>query len=148
MKLDKGRAPLQTSTVENLGSRSPTGEIPVWLLVVDAGHLRVLSQESISNLVDLEAYRTADVLMLETVEERARLGALRIRLIPTAIVPERRLKIPADAFDICGEYLDRSHVWLEQSSSHLDIYTATYVQTVLAKPPSEFLPSSFQKQSN
>ena len=146
VKLDKGRAPLQSSTVDRLASNSKGEQIAVWLLVVDPGHLRVLSQQEISDLVDLEAYSTADALKIETREERERLGALRMRLVRTAIVPERRLKIPADAFDVCGEYLDRTHVWLEQSSSQLDVYMATYVQRVLAIPPSEFLPSTFREE--
>ncbi len=85
------------------------------------------------------------MLNLETREERERLVALRMRLIPTSIVPERRLKIPSEAFDVCGEFLDRTYVWLEQSFSDLEIYTATYVQKVLAIPPSQFLPSIFQE---
>jgi hypothetical protein len=138
---------LQSSAVGRLARNSKDEQVTVWLLVVDPGHLRVLSQQEISSLVDLEAYNTADVLMLETTEERLRIGALRMRLIRTAIVPERRLKIPADAFDVCGEYLDRTHVWLEQSFSQLDVYTATYVQRVLAIPPSQFLSAAFQEEA-
>jgi hypothetical protein len=142
--VEKGRAPLQASTVERLASPSAGDQIPVWLLVVDPGHLRVLSQQEIGSLVDLNSLASADALALETQEERQRLGALRMRLISTMIVPERRLKIPMDAFDVCGEYLDRTHVWLDQSSPHVDVYTATYLQRVLAFPPSQFLPATFQ----
>jgi hypothetical protein len=137
---------LQTRTVERLGPASAGEQIPVWLFVVDPGHLRVFSQQEIASLVDLDAFTNADPLALETREERERLGSLRMRLISTTIVPERRLKIPSDAFDVCGEYLDRTHVWLEQSSSHIDVYTATYVQRVLAIPPSQFLPGTFQTE--
>jgi len=144
--LDKGRAPLQTITVERLGSQSPSDQIPVWLFVIDPGHLRVFSQQEIASMVDLEAFTSADVFALETREERERLGALRMRIISSTIVPERRLKIPSDAFDICGEYLDRTHVWLDQSSSRLDVYTATYVQRALALPPSRFLPATFDSK--
>jgi hypothetical protein len=145
VRLDKGRAALQTATVERLSSPTPGDQIPVWLLVVDPGHLRVLSQQEVNSRVNLESYGTIDVLNLETREERERLVALRMRLIPTSIVPERRLKIPSEAFDVCGEFLDRTYVWLEQSFSDLEIYTATYVQKVLAIPPSQFLPSIFQE---
>ena len=141
--VDRGRAPLQAGMVERLAPPVAGDHIPVWLFVVDPGHLRVFSRQEIASLVDLEAFASADPLALETQEERERLGGLRMRLIETSIVPEKRLKIPSDAFDVCGEYLDRTHVWLEQSSSHLDVYTATYVQRVLAIPPSRFLPAAF-----
>lgn len=144
VKLDKGRAPLQASTVERLGPPPPgSDQIPVWLFVVDPGHLRVSSQQEIASLVDLDAFTSANPLALETREERERLGSLRVRLISTKIIPDKRLVIPSDAFDVCGEYLDRAHVWLDQSSSHLEVYTATYVQRVLAIPPSQFLPGTF-----
>ncbi len=147
VSLDKGRVPLQSGTVERFGVRAAGSEIPVWLLVVDPGHLRVFSMQEMESLIDLAEVDRADTLTLETREERERLAALRMRLISTAIVVDRRqLKIPAEAFDICGEYLDRTHVWLEQSSpSHVDVYTATYVQRVLEIPPSQFLPTTFQR---
>jgi hypothetical protein len=112
--------------------------------VVDPGHLRVLSQQEVNTRFDPDSYGSADVLELETREERQRLAALRLRLIRSAIVPERRLKIPSEAFDVCGEYLDRTCVWLEQSPTVLEIYTATYVQKLLAIPLSQFLPTTFQ----
>jgi hypothetical protein len=148
VSLDKGRAPLQSSTVERFGVRETGSEIPVWLLVVDPGHLRVFSKRHIADLIDLDEVGRVDTLWLETREERERLAALRMRLISTSIVVDRRqLKIPAEAFDICGEYLDRTHVWIEQSSlSHVDVYTATYVQRVLAIAPSQFLPGTFQRE--
>lgn len=142
VKLDKGRAPLQASTVERLGPAPASDQIPVWLFVVDPGHLRVFSQREIS-LMELDAFTGVDALGLETREERERLAALRMRLISTKIVPDKRLMIPSDAFDVCGEYLDRTHVWLDQSSSSLDIYMATYVQKMLVLPPSDFLPATF-----
>jgi len=132
--------------VERFGAPPVGDQIPVWLLLVDPGHLRAFSKQEISKLVDLAEFEIADALALETQEERHRLGALRVRLIPTTIVPERRLKIPSDAFDVCGEYLDRTHVWLEQSTYHLDVYTATYVQRVLAIPPSQLLPKTFHAE--
>jgi len=93
--------------------------------------------------MELDAFTGVDALGLETREERERLAALRMRLISTKIVPDKRLMIPSDAFDVCGEYLDRTHVWLDQSSSSLDIYMATYVQKMLVLPPSDFLPATF-----
>jgi hypothetical protein len=146
VNLDKGRAPLQTSDVERFGSLSAGDQISVWLFVVDPGHLRVFSKEEISAQIDLQEFDGADALALETQNERERLGALRMRLILTTIVPERRLRIPSEAFDVCGEYLDRAHVWLDHSSSRLDVYTATYVQRALAIPPSQFLPATFLKK--
>jgi hypothetical protein len=118
-------------------------QISVWLFVVDPGHMRVFSAVEIGNLIDLDTFNKADSLDFETQEERERLAGLRIRFISTTIVPERRLKIPSDAFDVCGEYLDRSCVWLEETASYLDVYTATYVQKVLAIHPSKFLPPTF-----
>jgi hypothetical protein len=93
--------------------------------------------------MDMEAFNNADVLALETRGQRERIGALRLRLISTA-TDRRRLRIPADAFDLCGEYLDRTHVWLEETPARIDIYTAVYVQRALAIPPPDFLPESFQ----
>jgi hypothetical protein len=148
VSLDKGRVALQSSTIERFGVREIGSEIPVWLLVVDPGHLRVFSEQDVARLIDLDEVDTVDTLALETREERERLAALRMRLISTSIVVDRRqLKIPAEAFDICGEYLDRAHVWIEQSSpARVDVYTATYVQRVLAIPPSQFLPTTFSRE--
>jgi hypothetical protein len=129
--------------VERLGKGD---QIDVWLFVVDPGHLRVLSASEVAKLIDLDEFNRADALAFETQEERDRLVALHMRLIQSAIVPDKRLKIPAEAFDVCGEYLDRTHVWLQQSSTYLDVYTATYVQKVLAIRPSEFLPTAFQRK--
>jgi hypothetical protein len=121
-------------------------DVNVWLFIVDPGHLRVFSEQEAKAIADLDELPKTDVAALETQHERERLVALRLRLLQTAIVWERRLKIPSEAFDLCGEYLDRSHVWLEHSSSHLDVYTATYVQRALAIRPSEFLPSTFHAE--
>jgi hypothetical protein len=129
--------------IERFASPVAADQITVWLFVIDPGHLRVFSAIEISSLIDLDEFNRADTLAFETQEERERLAGLRMRLMSTTIVPERRLKIPSEAFDVCGEHLDRSHVWLDQSSSSLDIYTATYVQRVLAFPPSRFLPTTF-----
>ena len=144
VKVDKGRAPLQTNTVERFGPPEVGGQIGVWLFVVDPGHLRVLSAQEIGNVINWDELNGIEALALETQQERLRLAALRIRLISTAIVPERRLKIPAEAFDVSGEHLDRSHVWLDQSPSSLEVYTATYVQTVLSIPASELLRGKFE----
>lgn len=141
--LDGGRAPLQASTVERL--RTSSGDqIPVWLLVVDPGHLRVFAENDAP--ADLAALMSADPLAIETRQEREQVAALRMRLVASKIDKERRLTIPAEAFDISAEYLDRSHVWVDQSSPHLDIYTASYVQRVLVMPPSQFLPVTFQSK--
>jgi len=133
-KVVKGRISLQANLVRRLGGDEAT----VWLFVVDPGHLRVLSQQEASGLVDLEAFSDADALTLQTREERELVGALRLRLI-SAGTDKRRLRIPAEAFDVCGEYLDRSYVWLEESSARIDLFTATYVQRALARSPSDFL---------
>jgi hypothetical protein len=134
---------LPSSTVERFGPIAVSGQIPVWLFVVDPGHLRALSQKEIAESIDLAEFNDADAATFGTLEDREHMVGLRMRLMQTAIVPERRLKIPSEAFDICGEFLDRSHIWLDQSPSHLDIYTTTYVQKLLAKPPAEFLPVVF-----
>ena len=144
VKLDKGRASLQKSAMERFGSPEAGGQISVWLLVIDPGHLRVLSSREIGDAINLDELSGAEALELQTRQERHQLAGLRMRLIPTEIVPERRLKIPAEAFDVSGEYVDRSHVWLEQSPSSLEVYTATYVQTVLSIPPSELLQGKFE----
>lgn len=145
VKVEKGRAPLQAAAIERLGP-PVDGQIPVWLFVVDPGHFRVLSQKDVTSVVDLDAFNSVDALTLGTREQRERLGALRLRLIPTAVVPEKRLKIPSAAFDICDEYLDRAHVWLELSPTGIDVYTATYVQKAMAVPPPHFLPGSFDPE--
>jgi hypothetical protein len=145
VRVEKGRAPLQAAAIERLGP-PVDGQIPVWLFVADPGHFRVLSQKDIAGVMDLDAFNSADALTLGTREQRERLGALRLRLIPTAVVPEKRLKIPCAAFDICGEYLDRTHVWLELSPAGIDVFTATYVQKAMAVPPSLFLPGSFDPE--
>lgn len=145
VKVEKGRVPLQVAAIERLGS-PVDGQIPVWLFLVDPGHFRVLSQKDAASVVDLEAFDGADALTLGTREQRQRLGALRLRLIPTAVVPEKRLKIPSAAFDICDECLDRTHVWLELSPTGIDVYTATYVQKAMAVPPPHFLPGSFDPE--
>src|SRR5258708_40026436 len=126
--------------VELFGPPTDGDQIDVWLFVVDPGHLRVFSAVEMGRLINIEEFNRADSLAFETKEERERLAALRMRLISTTIVPDQRLKIPSEAFDVCGEYLDRSHVWLDQSSFCLDVYTATYVQRLLAIPPSRYLP--------
>jgi len=142
VKVEKGRAQLQAAAIERLGS-PVDGQIPVWLFVVDPGHFRVLSRKDVASAVDLDAFNGADALTLGTREQRERLGALRLRLIPTAVVPEKRLKIPSAVF---GEYLDRAHVWLELSPTGIDVYTATYVQNAVAVPPPHFLPGSFDPE--
>ena len=135
-----GRVPLQKATVQRLGDPSAK-QIEVWLFMVDPGHFRVFSAAEVRHLFDLDEMRAADALSLETREERERLAALRLRLIETEIIPDKRLKLPSEAFDACGEHLDRSHVWLEQAESRLDVYTATYMQRLLSFPPSTFLPT-------
>jgi len=145
VKVERGRIPLQKNMVERLG-QPDVNQISVWLFVVDPGHLRVFSQQEVDNRVNLQEFATADALALETRGDRERLAVLRLRLTPTEIVPERRLKIPSGVFDVCGEYLDRTYVWLEHSAAHLDIFTVTYVQRLLEIPPSRYLPSSFDRE--
>ncbi|MGA2717209.1 MAG: hypothetical protein ABSG41_29370 [Bryobacteraceae bacterium] len=146
-KLDKRRVSLETGTIERFGPLAG-GKIPVWLFVIDPGHLHVFSQEEIGKRVDLKIFANADFLGLNTRQERKRLGALRLRLIRSDIDPKkRRLAIPDEAFDACSEYLDRSCVWLEQSPQ-LDIFTATYKQKALALPASEVFPESLPEDED
>ena len=146
VKVERGRVPLQSSMVKRFGDPTSRLDVDVWLFILDPGHMRVFSAQEAKVVADLDELAKTDVAALETQHERERLVALRLRLLQTAIVWEKRLKIPSEAFDLCGEYLDRSHVWLEHSSSYLDVYTATYVQRALAIRPSEFLPSTFQAE--
>jgi hypothetical protein len=138
-KLDRGRVSLETGTIERFGPLTG-GKIAVWLFMIDPGHLHVFSEKDMAKRVDLKVFTDADFLGLKTRQERERLGALRLRLVRTDIVPKkRRLAIPDEAFDMCGEYLDRNYVWLEQSPQ-LDIFTAIYRQKVVALSASEVLP--------
>jgi hypothetical protein len=140
--VEKGRASLQAATVERLGPPGGGSEVPVWLFIVEHGHIRAYSQEEIRGAVDVTAMSTTDVTSIETREERMRIVGLRFRLIQTSIVPERRLRIPSEAFDLCAEYIDRTHVWFDLTT-HVDIFTATYVQTLLGEPLSKFLPKTY-----
>lgn len=118
--------------------------------MIDPGHLRALSQEDAARILDLNLFLKADAMSLATSEERQRLGALRLRLVQTAVVPKRRLTIPSDAFDICGEYIDRAHVWLDLSPTHVDIFTAIYFQRASTIPPADLRPepSDEREKSN
>jgi hypothetical protein len=139
-KLQKGKVSLQTETLKRFGTvATDTKEIPAWLLVIDPGHLRVYAQQEIGSVADMEVFN-ADARLLATRDERERLVALRLRVIQTGIVSGRHLRIPSDVFDTCGEYLDRGHVWLDQSPDRLDIYTAVHFQKAMAIDPSQLQP--------
>jgi hypothetical protein len=139
-KLDKGRISLQASMIKLLGGEQAN----VWIFVVDPGHLRVFSHQRAKSLMDLDAYKSGNAVALETREKRERIGGMRLRLISSEM-DKRRLKIPEETFDICEENLDRTYVWLEESTTHLDLYTATYMQRALAIPPGRFMPESAQE---
>ena len=139
-KLQSGRVSLQSETLRRFGPRpTDTKEIPAWLLVIDPGHIRVYAQQEIGTAADMETFN-ADALSLGTRQERERLVALRLRVMRTGIVSERFLKIPSDVFDVCEEYLDRTHIWIDQSSDRLELYTVAHYQRVMAVHPSQVLP--------
>jgi len=130
VSVDAGRVTLPAEMVKPFGEPTSRDDIPVWLFLVDVGHLRVMADQSLATLaIDPVGI---DALTVATREERERLAALRMRLFSTAIKPVRRLIIPAEVFDACEEDMDRRHVWIDFSSGFVDVYTATYRQNRLA----------------
>jgi hypothetical protein len=134
-KLQDGKVSIQSETLQRFGPPVNGTDTTVWLLIVDPGHIRVYPEREFGKIVDMEAFN-ADAVSLQTHQERERVVALRMRLIRTAIISGRRLKIPPDLFDVSNEFLDRTYVWLDQSATHLDIYTATKAQAAMSIPPS------------
>ena len=133
-KLQDGKISIQSETLQRFGPPVSGTETKVWLLIVDPGHIRVYSEREIGETVDMEAFN-ANAASLETRQDRERVVALRMRLIPSTIISGRRLKIPPDVFDVSEEFLDRTYVWLDQSATNLDIYTATKAQRAMSIPP-------------
>jgi hypothetical protein len=84
--------------------------------------MRVYSQHEIGDIVDMAAFN-ADPLSFGPGEERDRVIAVQARTMKTVIVYRRFLKIPAGAFDVCEESIDRRSVWIDQSPQRLDIHT-------------------------
>ncbi len=138
VSLDANRASLPAETVKLFGDPSSHDDIPVWLFLVDVGHLRVIADASVQTVLGGQLQGT-DALNISTQEERQRLAALRMRLFSTSIKPVRRLVIPAEVFDACEEELDRKHLWIDSSAGFLDIYTITYRQMRLTTPPSKLV---------
>ena len=138
----KSRAPLQQGMVKPFGDHTSKEEIPVWLFLVDPGHLRVMSDGDLRSMMDVEGFDGLDAITLDTREEREKLAALRLRLFQTAMKPygeQWRLAIPSEVFEACEEYLDRSNVWIEQTINALDVYTSSYVQRVNSRSPRRLL---------
>ena len=131
--VDAGRVSLPTEMVKLFGDPTSREDIPVWLFLIDPGHLRVMSESDVREILGKEPNKV-DSLALETREQRERLAALRMRLFQTSITPVRRLKIPAEAFEACEEELNRRHVWIDGSASFVDVYMATYRNARLATP--------------
>jgi len=93
VSVDAGRVTLPAEMVKPFGEPTSRDDIPVWLFLVDVGHLRVMADQSLATLaIDPVGI---DALTVATREERERLAALRMRLFSTAIKPVRRLIIPA-----------------------------------------------------
>jgi len=144
VSVDAGRASLPTEMVKPFGDPASREDIPVWLFLVDPGHLRVMADKHVQEMVGEDPSRI-DALALATREERERLAGLRMRLFSTSITPVKRLKIPAEVFEACEEELDRRHVWIDQSANFVDVYTATYrkgrlamsADRILLKPEAE-----------
>lgn len=144
--VEKGRATLHKAMVEIFGDPVREEDVIVWLFVLDPGHLRVLSEQAKTDVFSSHGFATDDAIGLEVREERERLAALRIRLIQTSIVWKWRLRIPSEIFELCEEDLDRTRVWIDQGSSWLDVYTATYVQKLMRISPSKLLPKAFNPE--
>jgi hypothetical protein len=136
-KLQNGCVSLQKDTLQRFSGDDP---VVVWLFIIDAGHVRVYSNSGIRKIVDVDKLNI-DVLSLLTRQEREEQAALRFRLVQTRITG-RRLALPAEIFDLTEEHDDRSHVWLDQSSPHLEIYTASHAQRVRSIPPSRLISES------
>jgi hypothetical protein len=142
VKLYKGRAPLQQGMVKLFGDPKAKDEIPVWLFLVDPGHLRVMSDKDLRSMLDVQGFHGLDAITLDTREERERLAGLRLRLFQTAMKPQGeqwRLAIPSEAFETCEEYLDRTSIWIQQTANTLDVYTWSYVQKVTSRAPRQLL---------
>ena len=138
LSLDAGRVSLPAEMVKFFGDPSSREDIPVWLLLIDLGHLRVISDASLQAMLGIDI-KNLDALGLSTREERERLAALRMRLFSTSIKPVRRLVIPADVFDACEEEDDRRHVWIDYLAGFVDVYTVTYRLKRLAMSPEKLL---------
>lgn len=138
LSLDAGRVSLPAEMVKLFGDPSSREDIPVWLFLVDLGHLRVISETSSQAMLGIDI-KNLDALSLSTREERERLAGLRIRLFSTSIKPVRRLVIPAEVFDACEEEDDRRHVWIDHLSGLVDVYTVTYRQRRLAMSSDKLL---------
>jgi hypothetical protein len=129
---------LPAEMVKLFGDPSSREDIPVWLFLVDLGHLRVISETSSQAVLAIDI-KNLDALSLSTREERERLAVLRMRLFSTSIKPVRRLVLPAEVFDACEEEEDRRHVWIDHLSGFVDIYTVTYRQRRLAMSSDKLL---------
>ena len=138
ISLDAGRANLPTEAVRPFGDPTSGEDIPVWLWLVDVGHLRVIAYDALQAILGADITQV-DAMTLRTREERERLAALRMRLFRTSIKPTRRLMIPAEVFDACEEEDDRKHVWINFLGGALDIYTSTYRNKRLATPSNKLL---------
>jgi hypothetical protein len=141
--VDAGRATLPVEMAKPFGDPTSSDDIPVWLFLVDVGHLRVMADQSLRGMWGIDP--GIDALTVPTREERERLAGLRMRLFLTAIKPVRRLMIPAEVFDVCEEDADRKHVWIDDSAGAVDIYTATYRQKRLAMPSEKLFVKSEQR---
>jgi hypothetical protein len=134
VSVDLGRVSLPAEMVKAFGDPMATEDIPVWLFLVDPGHLRVMADRSLPVMLGFDPVGL-DALTLATREERERLAAIRMRLFSTVIKPVvKRLVIPAEVFDACEEELDRKHVWIDHPADFVDVYLATYRRTRLATP--------------
>jgi hypothetical protein len=129
--VDAGRVTLPADAVKPFGEPTTREDIPVWLFLVDLGHLRVMADQNVRAMWGGDP-SGVNALDLATREERERLAALRMRLFSTSIKPPRRLVIPAEVFDACEEQIDRRHVWIDYSTGCVDVYTVTYRQRLLA----------------
>ena len=133
LAVDTGRVKLPAEMVKLFGEPTSPEDIPVWLFLVDVGHLRVMADPFLKLMLGSDP-NEIDALALTTRQERERLAAIRMRLFSTSIKPTRRLIIPAEVFDACEEELDREHVWIDHSANFVDVYTATYREKRLAMP--------------
>ena len=131
--VDTGRVKLPAEMVKLFGEPTSPDDIPVWLFLVDQGHLRVMANDSLQLMLGGNP-NEIDALTLATRQERERLAAIRMRLFSTSIKPTRRLIIPAEVFDVCEEELDREHVWIDHSAGFVDVYTVSYREKRIATP--------------
>lgn len=139
VNVDAGRVSLASEMVKPFGDTASRDDIQVWLFLIDPGHLRVMANQTISELTGFDLNK-ADALALATREERERLSALRMRIFETSINPsKKRLAIPAEVFEICDETEDRTHIWIDFFGGILELYTVTYGQRRLATSPERLL---------